>query len=114
LRDECLNAEVFFTLSDVQEKLESWRQGYNQARPHSALGDSAPQEFAVLAGYRSPCAAATSGAGVKTNCGSINGVTQLSLVSVEIAGEAGPKRITGVKIFTLIRSQVVGQVNFVP
>jgi len=47
LRDECLNTEVFFTLSDVREKLESWRQDYNQVRPHSALRDSAPAEFAA-------------------------------------------------------------------
>jgi putative transposase len=46
-RDECLNTEVFFTLSDAREKLESWRQDYNQVRPHSALGDIAPEEFAA-------------------------------------------------------------------
>ena len=32
LRDECLNMEVFFTLADVREKLERWRQDYNQVR----------------------------------------------------------------------------------
>jgi hypothetical protein len=47
LRDECLNTEVFFTLSDIKEKLESWRQDYNQVRPHSTLRDSAPAEFAA-------------------------------------------------------------------
>ena len=45
LRDECLNVQVFFALSDVREKLERWRQDYNQVRPHSALGDRAPEEF---------------------------------------------------------------------
>ena len=30
LRDECLNVEVFFTLADVREKLERWREDYNQ------------------------------------------------------------------------------------
>ena len=39
LRDECLNVEVFFTLADVRDKLERWRQDYNQVRPHSALAD---------------------------------------------------------------------------
>ena len=29
LRDECLNVEVFFTLSDAREKLARWRQDYN-------------------------------------------------------------------------------------
>ena len=45
LRDECLNVETFFDLSDVKETLERWRQDYNQVRPHSALGDRSPEEF---------------------------------------------------------------------
>jgi putative transposase len=45
LRDECLNVEMFFDLSDVREKLERWRLDYNQVRPHSALGDRSPEEF---------------------------------------------------------------------
>jgi putative transposase len=47
LRDECLNVEVFFGLTDVRDKLESWRQDYNHVRPHSALGDNAPACFAT-------------------------------------------------------------------
>lgn len=47
LRDECLNVEVFFALADVRDKLEHWRQDYNQVRPHSALRDSAPAVFAA-------------------------------------------------------------------
>src|SRR5229473_8531828 len=35
LRDECLNVEVFFALSDVRDKLERWRQDYNQVRPRA-------------------------------------------------------------------------------
>ena len=46
LRDECLNVETFFDLSDVREKLERWRLDYNQVRPHSALADRSPEEFA--------------------------------------------------------------------
>lgn len=46
LRDEFLNVETFFDLSDAMEKLERWRQDYNQVRPHSALGDRAPERFA--------------------------------------------------------------------
>lgn len=48
LRDECLNVEVFFALTDVRDKLERWRQDYNQVRPHSSLADRAPSEFARL------------------------------------------------------------------
>ena len=47
LRDECLNVEVFFTLADVRDKLECWRQDYNLVRPHSALRDTAPALFAA-------------------------------------------------------------------
>jgi putative transposase len=38
LRDECLNGEVFFNLTDAREKLERWRRDYNRHRPHSAGG----------------------------------------------------------------------------
>ena len=43
-----MNVETFFDLSDVREKLARWRQDYNQVRPHSALGDRTPEEFARL------------------------------------------------------------------
>jgi putative transposase len=48
LRDECLNLEVFFDLQDAREKIERWRQDYNTNRPHSALGDRTPEEFASI------------------------------------------------------------------
>jgi len=47
LRDECLNVEVFFTLADARRKLHHWRRDYNQHRPHSALADRTPAEFAA-------------------------------------------------------------------
>jgi putative transposase len=47
LRDECLNVSLFFSLEDARQKLEQWRKDYNQARPHSALGDQAPEAFAA-------------------------------------------------------------------
>ncbi len=50
LRDECLNGEVFFNLTDAREKIERWRDDYNRTRPHSALGDRTPQEFAAVTG----------------------------------------------------------------
>jgi putative transposase len=46
LRDECLNANWFTSLSDARRKIENWRQDYNQQRPHSSLGYLAPAEFA--------------------------------------------------------------------
>jgi putative transposase len=46
LRDECLNANWFTSLSDARRKIESWRQDYNQQRPHSSLKYLPPVEFA--------------------------------------------------------------------
>jgi putative transposase len=52
LRDECLNGEVFFSLADTREKLERWRHDYNHKRPHSALQDCTPEEYALSAGHQ--------------------------------------------------------------
>ncbi len=49
LRDECLNVEVFLDLADARRKLDKWRNDYNQQRPHSALADRTPHEFASVA-----------------------------------------------------------------
>src|SRR5438874_341925 len=46
LRDECLNANWFTSLSDARRKIETWRQDYNQRRPHSSLDYLPPAEFA--------------------------------------------------------------------
>lgn len=48
LRDECLNGHWFTTLDDAQHTIETWRREYNEVRPHSALGDRSPEEFARL------------------------------------------------------------------
>ena len=47
LRQECLNESWFLSLEDAREKVESWRQQYNRNRPHSALGNMAPLEYAL-------------------------------------------------------------------
>jgi putative transposase len=49
LRDECLNANWFTSLSDARRKIETWRQDYNQHRPHSSLDYLPPAEFARTA-----------------------------------------------------------------
>ncbi len=46
VRAECLNENWFLSLEDAKEKIESWRRDYNEHRPHSALGNLAPREFA--------------------------------------------------------------------
>jgi hypothetical protein len=40
--------ELLFSLADAQNKLASWRKDFNDARPHSALADRTPSEFAAL------------------------------------------------------------------
>ena len=49
LRDECLNVHWFETLEDAKVKIEAWRRDYNESRPHQALEELAPAEFAARA-----------------------------------------------------------------
>ncbi len=42
LRDESLNREVFYTLTEAKVLIEQWRREYNQVRPHSSLGYRPP------------------------------------------------------------------------
>ena len=44
-RDECLNQHVFLSVHDARQAVETWRQDYNQRRPHSSLGWLTPEEF---------------------------------------------------------------------
>ena len=52
-RQECLNASWFLNLNDARLKIESWRQDYNTARPHSAIGNKTPAEFAEFSSLAS-------------------------------------------------------------
>ncbi len=45
-RDECLNVNWFLSIEDAREKIEMWRQDYNEFLPHSSLGELTPQQFA--------------------------------------------------------------------
>jgi putative transposase len=45
-RQECLNAHWFMTLSEAKGIIEGWRREYNESRPHRALGERTPNEFA--------------------------------------------------------------------
>ena len=45
-RDECLNEHWFETLVQARSTIASWRQDYNQVRPHSSLRRIPPAEFA--------------------------------------------------------------------
>ena len=49
-RDECLNEHWFQDLDEARSKIETWRCDYNEVRPHSALGNCTPIEYATRAG----------------------------------------------------------------
>lgn len=46
-RNECLNASWFQTLAQARSAIEIWRRDYNEARPHSGIGDQTPTEYAA-------------------------------------------------------------------
>src|SRR6186997_1021630 len=46
-RDECLNDTLFSALSEARSAITSWKEDYNHHRPHSALANMSPAEFAM-------------------------------------------------------------------
>ncbi len=50
LRDELLNREIFYTVTEARVLIERWRTLYNTKRPHSSLGyrPPAPEAIATL------------------------------------------------------------------
>ena len=44
-RDECLNEHWFMNMQHAREVIETWRQNYNEVRPHRSLGQLTPAEF---------------------------------------------------------------------
>ncbi len=61
-RDECLNREQLWTLTEARVVIEDYRRQYNHERPHSKLGYESPAAFAAKkepspapVGLRPPC-----------------------------------------------------------
>lgn len=46
-RDECLNREQLWTLTEARVVIEDYRKEYNHFRPHSKLGYASPVQFAA-------------------------------------------------------------------
>ena len=44
-RDECLNANWFANVLDARERIDAWRDDYNEHRPHSSLDGLTPEEY---------------------------------------------------------------------
>ena len=53
-RGECLNANVFLSLHDGIQNIETWRIDDNEHRPHSSLGNFTPCEFSEQAAKTGP------------------------------------------------------------
>jgi len=45
-RAECLDTHWFTSLSEAKQIIGAWRREYNESRPHRALGERTPNEFA--------------------------------------------------------------------
>jgi putative transposase len=58
-REECLNREQLWTLTEARVVIEDWRFKYNHIRPHRSLGYVTPIQFAGLAMEASPLTVAT-------------------------------------------------------
>ena len=56
LRDECLSETLFSSLAEARETLETWPEDYNTQKPHSALGNLTPTEFAEKMNMDEPAA----------------------------------------------------------
>ena len=48
LRDELLNGEIFYSLTEAKIIIEAWRRYYNTERPHSSLGYKPPAPEATV------------------------------------------------------------------
>jgi putative transposase len=59
-RDECLNEQWFDNLTQARSVVSTWRQDYNEVRPHSSLGRIPPAKFAELHRQRAVDATQTS------------------------------------------------------
>ena len=49
LRDECLNEHAFTSIDEARRLIGDWHHEYNELRPHAALDNRTPLEFALAA-----------------------------------------------------------------
>ncbi len=77
MRDECLNEELFLDLEDACKKISSWREHYNEVRPHGSLEKLTPREFAVRSGsLQSPEAHKEQERSPRAPCASLSGESE--------------------------------------
>jgi transposase InsO family protein len=68
LRDELLDGEIFFSLTEAQVLIEAWRRHYNCVRPHSSLKyqPPAPETIILRGGGIAPWATAPAIGGARS------------------------------------------------
>lgn len=52
VRDECLNINMFWSLTQARVVISDWKEDYNHRRRHSALGYQAPADYAAACTHR--------------------------------------------------------------
>jgi len=52
VRDECLNINMFWSLTQARVVITDWKDDYNQRRRHSSLGYQAPAVYAAACTHR--------------------------------------------------------------
>ena len=60
-RDECLNQEQLWTLTEARVVIEDFRRHYNEHRPHGKLGYQSPTRFAALQHPLTPASVVNAG-----------------------------------------------------
>jgi putative transposase len=58
LRDELLNGEIFYSMTEAKVLIEQWRRHYNTIRPHSSLGYRPPAPQTIVPHRGDPPSAA--------------------------------------------------------
>jgi hypothetical protein len=91
------------TAADPRDKLEHWRQDYNRVRPHSALGDSAPEEFA---------SARQTAAAMTMSSGALREGLSWCYRRFQTAGKTGANRSHQVDYSTASRPSFTGDHSF--
>jgi putative transposase len=54
LRNELINGEIIYTLTEAQVLIEQWHVHYNTIRPHSTLGYRPPAPKIIVPGNELP------------------------------------------------------------
>ena len=52
IRDECLNINIFWSLTQARVVISDWKEDYNHRRRHSSLGYQAPAAYAAVCTHR--------------------------------------------------------------